>query len=453
MVAAMKKQTTLAERWLWLGVSALAVAGVFAVILVVARTPQLAALTIFQKLFSVALVIHVDLSVLMWFIAMLGMGIALLVERHGGDALGWTKTGFYTVAAATLLMAISPIDTQWEVIKSNYIPVLQNHIFLLSLGVLASGLVILLVPLMIHWVRHIKKLNALNSAEQGIVAASFTTVLALVAFFLSADAMPAGLAPEVMYERLFWAGGHILQFSFSVLMMAAWLVLLEALGIAAVSRRVVVLCYGVMVMGAVASLLGFWMHAFDSSEFTEHQTRVMAEWGGAGVSLLAALLIYKTLRSRIARMHRAYGSALVMSLVVFIAGGALGIQISGQNVTIPAHYHGMIVGITLALMGWAYVMLPRFGYASVAQNRMAFLQPIIYGVGQLMHIGGLGYSGGYGVLRKTPGAIADIGMNVKIALGIMGFGGLLAIIGGILFVIVMVRARVTSSASLQPPMV
>lgn len=40
-------------RWLWLGVSALAIAGIFAIILVAARTPQLA---MFSSLFSVALV-------------------------------------------------------------------------------------------------------------------------------------------------------------------------------------------------------------------------------------------------------------------------------------------------------------------------------------------------------------------------------------------------------------
>ena len=39
-------------------------------------------------------------------------------------------------------------------------------------------------------------------------------------------------------------------------------------------------------------------------------------------------------------------------------------------------------------------MLPRFGHKSVAHTRMAFWQPIISGLGQLMHVGGLAYSGG-----------------------------------------------------------
>jgi cytochrome c oxidase subunit 1 len=39
-------------------------------------------------------------------------------------------------------------------------------------------------------------------------------------------------------------------------------------------------------------------------------------------------------------------------------------MIRGVNVVIPAHYHGSIVGITLAFMGLAYVLLPRLGFAA-----------------------------------------------------------------------------------------
>ena len=129
-------------------------------------------------------------------------------------------------------------------------------------------------------------------------------------------------------------------------------------------------------------------------------------------------------------------------------------MIQGQNVTIPAHYHGMIVGITQALMGMAYVMLEQFGYGSVAATRLARWQPIVYGLGQTMHIGGLAYCGGYGILRKTAGGFEHLAPDIKIALGIFGMGGLLAIAGGILFVVVMLRAAIAgTSASHQPSVI
>jgi hypothetical protein len=437
----MKQTKTLAERWLWLGVTALAVAGIFAIILVVARTPQLAALTLFQQLFSVALVVHVDLSVLMWFIAMLGLGTSLLLERYTLPWRYWPNAAWITVAVSTALIAFSPLDPQWDVIKSNYIPVLQNRIFLLALGVLAAGLVVLILPVLAQVKKLPRLIREANLVELSWLAAGFTTALALVGFYRSGQTLPMGLPLDEMYEQLFWVGGHILQFSFSLLMMGAWLALLNALDVALPSRCLVLATIVLMVLGAFASLLTPILHASDTNDFVYDETRIMIELGAVGSGILAVLVVANLLKGKFMRANRAYLSCLLMSLTLFAAGSFLGVMIVGQNVTIPAHYHGMIVGITLALMGYAYSLLPRFGYPSVAHTRLAFWQPIIYGIGQLMHIGGLGYSGGYGVLRKTPGAIEGIGTNVKIALGIMGLGGTLAIIGGILFVVVMLRVR------------
>jgi cytochrome c oxidase subunit 1 len=442
MVRAMKQQRTLAEKWLWLGVTALALAGIFAVILVVARTPQLAALTVFQQLFSVALVIHVDLSVLMWFLAMLGMGCALLMEKYPAAWLYWPKAAWCTIAAATAAMALAPLEMHWEVIKSNYIPMLGgNSLFLLALGLLAAGLGVLVVPVIVTYAS-VTRQRMLDLVEMGWFLAAIVVALALAAFFLSARALPGAL-PQVPYETLFWAGGHMLQFAFSLLMMAAWLALLQAMGAAWPSRQWALLAYGITLAGALASFADFVLHPFNTSEFVEYQTRVMIDFGGLGAALLAVMVVGRLIQmAQPVRPVRAYISTLMMSLTLFAAGGALGLMISGQNVTIPAHYHGEIVGITLALMGLAYSMLPRLGYESVAATRLAFWQPIVYGVGQLMHIGGLGYSGGYGVLRKTPGELANsLTPDVKIAMGVMGMGGLLAIIGGLLFVVVMLRAR------------
>ncbi len=438
----MKHPKTLAEKWLWLGVAALAIAGVFAILLVVARTPQLKELTVVQSLFNVALVIHVDLSVLFWFFSILGMGIAGLMAPFQDHFRLWSKAAFYVMAAATALLTLSPITGEWEVLQSNYIPVLFNGLFFLSLGLLAAGLLVLLLP-MLYCYASIARLRLTTHIERGWLAAGLCVVFALIGFCLSAYHLPEGLDHHERFETLFWAGGHIQQFAFSLLMMAAWVGLLEARGNKPLANSLVTFCYLAAVAGALFSLLGFAIHPFDSSDFTYFQTRVMIEVCGVGCGLLSLAVFYRLIAGKAARTAstRAYSSALVMSLILFGAGGILGLMISGQNVGIPAHYHGQIVGITLALMGLAYAMLPRFGYQSVAGARLAFWQPILYGIGQLMHIGGLAYSGGYGVLRKTAGGFENLTPEVKAALGVMGLGGLIAIIGGILFVVVMLRAK------------
>ena len=91
-------------------------------------------------------------------------------------------------------------------------------------------------------------------------------------------------------------------------------------------------------------------------------------------------------------------------------------------------------------MGLVYHLLPQLGYAAPV-GRLATWQPVIYGAGQLMHITGLVWSGGYGVQRKVAGAEQVLRARGEIAgMGLMGLGGLVAIIGGLLFVVVVIRA-------------
>jgi hypothetical protein len=55
-----------------------------------------------------------------------------------------------------------------------------------------------------------------------------------------------------------------------------------------------------------------------------------------------------------------------------------------------------------------------------------------------MHIAGLVWSGGYGVQRKVAGAEQVLTNLPQVAgMGLMGLGGLVAIVGGLLFLVVM----------------
>jgi heme/copper-type cytochrome/quinol oxidase subunit 1 len=129
-------------------------------------------------------------------------------------------------------------------------------------------------------------------------------------------------------------------------------------------------------------------------------------------------------------------SALLSSMALFATGGVLGFMISGLDIVIPAHYHGSTVGVTIAFMGVCYYLLPRLGFGAIPA-RLAYWQPIIYASGQLLHISGLAWSGGYGVQRKTAGLAQGVDRLGEIAgMGLMGLGGLVSVIGGLLFLVV-----------------
>ena len=57
----------------------------------------------------------------------------------------------------------------------------------------------------------------------GLNAAAVATAVALLAFGWSYAVLPATLSGKAYYEILFWGGGHALQFTWTLLMLVAWL--------------------------------------------------------------------------------------------------------------------------------------------------------------------------------------------------------------------------------------
>jgi heme/copper-type cytochrome/quinol oxidase subunit 1 len=167
--------------------------------------------------------------------------------------------------------------------------------------------------------------------------------------------------------------------------------------------------------------------------------------GGLAIVPVAAAVVIGLLRAAGPKPERDPASrplraALVMSIVLFGVGGLIGYAIRGSDVRIPAHYHGAIVGVTIALMGLAYWLLPRLGFGE-PPRRLATWQSYLYGGGQLLHITGLVWSGGYGVQRKVAdGAEVVRSIEQTVGMGLMGAGGLIAVAGGMLFVAAVIGA-------------
>lgn len=439
---------SLARRWLLLGVTALGLAGIFSVLLVLARSPAFKQLGGFIDFFHVALVVHVDLSVLVWFLAMACLLWSLLGQTRAIPYL--SQTAFSCFAAGTLLIAGAPLMGQGEALMSNYIPVLTNPIFFIGLGLLMAGTLLALLNMIMAkpatgqsaQLFPFASADMQNVQRLGIYSSGLIAFIALACFMWSGWLTPRSITGQEYYEMVFWAGGHVLQFTHTQLMMVAWVGLANLIGyeIKLEPDRLSWL-YLIGWLAALTSPLAYLFYDITSYEHGYFFTLQMIIGGAIAPSVLFCFITAPLLRTRkVEKEWRALWSSLAMSLLLFAVGGLIGLAIEGENVTIPAHYHGSIVGVTLAFMGLAYALLPQLSYENVASWRMAFWQPILYGGGQLLHIVGLTWSGGYGVLRKTPGGIDSVSVSVKAAMGLMGLGGLLAILGGLLFVIVVIRS-------------
>ncbi len=426
---------TLARAWLWLGLLALIGSGLLAILLVLSRTPGIQDVFPLKDMFRAALVVHVDLSVAVWFMAFAAV-IWSALGRDGFAWLGWI--GFALAATGTAVMTVSPFLPGADPVLNNYIPVLQQKVFYASLWLCGAGFgFAVLRALLTTWPRPVLGAPLQLGAFLGAVAG----FLALAAFVWSWLIIPrdAEIEARLYFEVLFWGGGHTLQFQHALLMAVAWLTIAAALGR---DFREAPGALSIMFWIAALPLLAvpaiYLTIPAGELPYMELFAKLMI-WGHPYMAplIVAGLVGLWGVRSA---PPGAAKSAYIASFLLFGVGGVLGYLIQGVNVVIPAHYHGSTVGVTLAFMGMAYVLLPRLGFGA-AEGRMARWQPYVYGGGQLIHILGLAWSGGYGVQRKVAGAEQALTtLPQKIGMGMMGAGGLIAVIGGIMFVLVCLKA-------------
>jgi cytochrome c oxidase subunit I len=407
-------QRALARAWLWLGL--LALVG-----------------------FRVALVVHVDLSVLVWFAAMAGMLWSLNATPRA-EAWSWVALGL--CGGGTLLMSLGAFVAPGTPIMANYIPVLEGPVFLAGLAAFAAGFTLQVLRALLAAPRLGGAFSGADALRFGLNASAVSAAVALMAFAWSLVVVPTALAGKAYYEILFWGGGHALQFAWTLLMLVGWLWLAQACGARVpLSPRVALLMFALALASVFVTPYAYLAHDVATVEHRNLHTWAMRFGGGVAIFPVALAVLLSLLPLRgIEATRRPLRAALVSSMVLFAAGGLIGLLIGGNNVKIPAHYHGCIVGVTLALMGVVYQLLPRLGYGT-PQGRLAVWQPYLYGAGQLLHIVGLVWSGGYGVQRKVAGSEQVLRSTAEVAgMGLMGLGGLLAIAGGLLFVVVVVRA-------------
>ena len=429
----------LALAWLALGLAALLASGLFSILLVLSRTPQLQALFPVADFFRVALVVHVDLSVLVWFLAF-GGALWTMDGTRRYQPMAWFA--FVVSAAGGMAMCVSPFVERATPVMANYVPVLDGPVFLAGLCLFGAGIVLLCLRSMLAVAPVGTRISGRGALRFGLNAALVASAVAKFAFAWSWKAVPPGLDPRIYYELVFWGGGHVLQFAYTLLMLVGWIWLASVVGARLpLSPRVVTLLFAVALLSVFLTPITYLAHEVTSVEHHRMQTLLMRFGGGLVIPPIALAVLWSLWPVRaIAADKRPLRASLIASLVLFSAGGVIGFLITGSNVRIPAHYHGCIVGVTLAMMGVVYLLLPRLGFAAPNSSHAAW-QPYLYGAGQLMHITGLVWSGGYGVQRKVAGADQILhGSTQFAAMGLMGIGGLLAIAGGILFIVVVLQS-------------
>ena len=430
----------LAAGWLWLSFAALVGAGFFALLVVLARTPYVSDLFPSVDFFRSALVVHVDLSVLLWFFSFAGV-LWCAASPPKWIPLGWAALMLAVVGV--LVVMVSPFVSTGGPLMNNYIPVLENRAFLTGLFMFACGIGLLALRGLLTI-----PLTGVGANRDGgilcfgLYTAAVATTMALIAFSWAFATIPFFVRGLPYYEALFWGGGHVMQFAYTLLMLVGWLWLSTECGAQLpLTPRVSLFLFALGVAPVLVTPLVYALYEANTGSNMVMFTYMMKIGGSlAAVPIGLAVAYAVGNRGYPDPSVRPQFAALVCSMALFIVGGGISLMIRDSNTIITAHYHGTGGAVSLAFMGLAFVLLPKLGFRA-PDLKLASWQPYVYGGGQLLHIIGLLWSGGYGVQRKVAGADQNLHSFGQVAgMGLMGIGGLIAVVGGLMFLVVVFRA-------------
>jgi len=414
--------------WIFLALGVLVVPGLAAIILVLLRSLQLNS-SQWQQVFNSALVLHVDLSIYAWMLVV----FALMLSMKADITKTWEISVLYLGTLAMSLIVLSTFVGSPEVVLSNYIPVIDSVIFF-------TGLIIFTLSMAVFFISLFYK----SSLGFGIRITFILYLFAVFIVFHSGFAL--GGFNSDNFELIFWGGGHVFQLVITMLMMMAWVILAEkSCKCLLVNNKLLNFLYALML---VCGFYALYIHMAYPPTAPEYRTGMtwMMQWGNSIAPVILGLaLIWRLGRPKLTMFREFYLPVFYLSFLMFMTGGFIGVMISGNNTIIPAHYHGSIVGVTLALMGLIYHYLSELGYARV-KAKLAWWQSGIYTLGQLMHIAGLVLIGSLGAARKV---VSNLHAVESLGTILVRFGGLAAVLGGVLFIVVVVLAMRSQSGSVK----
>ncbi len=460
--------------WLLLSVVSLGCAGMFAFLIALARTPYVGELLpLGRDYIYVGLVGHVVLAFVIWFLAFEGFLFVYTSTLCTGRALFCATSGFVALglsSAGVALVVVSAAFALGPAVLANYVPVLQSPVFFAGMGLFAAGMVITVLNSFAGllfkkpFVREGGAGVGGKEIKKGLPVESFAMVIggigvlvAVICFALSGYMQYSTGKVVIDYERLFWGGGHVLQFTNTIAMVTAWLLLSVTAMRSALSVGVVPeeheetnlqeecsgtkpsqflkLLYALFLLSILPSPIIYYFFDTSSSAYKDSFTLMMQFGHVVSVVLFIAIIGSGMLRGRVWRGRGPAWSAALLSMGLFVVGGIIGARIRGVNTIIPAHYHSVIGSITISFMGLFFVVAPRLG-RRLYSIRLARITPYVYFFGVLLFATGLYVAGSHGSARKTYGVEQDLAHAGRlIGMGVMAVGGLVSVAGGVLFVV------------------
>jgi hypothetical protein len=290
--------------------------------------------------------VHVVLAAFVWHVSFLA-GLFNLLPRPRRSLRAAIAPGI--AALGLIAMAVSVSQSSAAPILSNYIPVLDHPLFFTGLAIFAGAATLGVVD--VRLVAYRRDPTDVGHATRAAAITFLIAVLTVASAYLTD---PGGSA-ALRYERLFWGGGHILQTSVTMAMLAVWLALSHRVtGLRALSTPAAAFLFALMIAPALA---GPWL-AMSGSPHPGF-TRLM-ELGLFPFVTAVAIAVGRSIRRVRLRWSPAI-TGLATSAGMTVLGFVYAAGIAGDTTLVPAHYHLNIGAVTVSFMTFLLVApaLPR----------------------------------------------------------------------------------------------
>ncbi len=403
---------------------------------------------------------------------------ALLNSRLAAPKLGWLA--YFLMITGAAIVALTILAGKADVMFTSYVPLKASPWYYLGIILFAVGT---LIAVCLFFASVIKAKNegtytgSLPLVSFGVAIACIIAVLTLahgaiimIPTFLWSLGLIQNLDPA-MYRLVFWGFGHPSQQINVAAMISVWYLLSTlTVGGQPLNQKV---CRTAFILYAlfinIASAHHLLVDPGPSSAWKVWNTSY-AMYLAVLASLIHAYAVPATVEVALRKKGYTKGlfewlkkapwgdpgfSSLAISMVLFgVLGGITGViqgteQLNIRNhntLNIVGHFHGTVVGgTTVAFMGLTYYVIPLIFRREIINKGLAKLQPYIYGIGVALLSGGMILAGMFGVPRRhwdITFAATQFPMSwdptVSFALGLLGLGGVIATIGGAIFIYIAV---------------
>ena len=428
------------------------------------------------------LTIH-GMNMLIFFILFFEMAIlyfasaVLLNSRVAAPRLGWAAFGLMVVG--TLLVEWTMFTGRADVLFTSYVPLRAHPAFYGGVILFAVGALIVTTLFFATLVVAKRErtyegsiplitFGALTAAIIAVITLGQGAAIYIPTFFWS---LGLGEVDAQVYRMVWWGLGHSSQQINVAAMVSVWY-LLGALTV------------GAVVLNEKISRTAFVLYVLFISMAAAHHLLVDPGMGPAWkvvntsyfmyMAVLASMLHGFTVPAGIEVGQRLRGytkgmfewlrrapwgdpgfSSLAFSIVVFgFVGGITGVTFGTEQINIiahntlriPGHFHATVVsGTAMAFMGLTYYVIPLIFRKQVAFWSLAKIQPYLFAGGMLIFSMAMTFAGTFAVPRRHwditfQNAPFDLQFSptVDLLIGIMAVGGLIAAVGGGIYILVTV---------------